>query len=69
MKVAEAEGCPTCGRECGERHVATTQRPSIAKMERWSDRGIAEATDGCRVEPDGLCEHGHQSWMLRLHLI
>lgn len=23
----------------------------------------------CWVEPDGVCEHGHPSWMIRLGLI
>lgn len=43
--------------------------PSIATMRRWMNDGIAKATDGCRVEPDGTCEHGKQSWLLRLGLI
>lgn len=29
----------------------------------------ATATDGCDVEPDGTCEHGHPSWLLRWGLI
>jgi hypothetical protein len=28
-----------------------------------------EATDGCYVEPDGTCEHGHPSWLIVLGLI
>ena len=24
-----------------------------------------EATDGCWVEPDGICPHGHPSWLLK----
>lgn len=28
-----------------------------------------EATDGCQVEPDGLCPHGHPSWLIVLKLI
>ena len=24
------------------------------------------ATDGCEVEPDGFCPHGHPSWLVRL---
>ncbi len=30
---------------------------------------VATATDGCDVEPDGVCPHGHPSWMLRMGLI
>ena len=26
-------------------------------------------TDGCRVEPDGICPHGHKSWLLELGYI
>lgn len=33
------------------------------------DAGGCDATDGCWVEPDGTCEHGHPSWALRLGLI
>lgn len=40
--------------------------PSIKTMERWSMDGVAEATDGCRVEPDGICPHGNPSWLLKL---
>lgn len=29
----------------------------------------ALATDGCVVEPDGVCPHGHPSWPLRLGMI
>ena len=28
-----------------------------------------EATDGCWVETDGICEHGHPSWLLRWGMI
>lgn len=24
----------------------------------------SEATDGCSIEPDGTCPHGHVSWEL-----
>lgn len=67
-RVIEAE-CPTCGRLEGERHKATRKAPTVGTMERWMEEGVARATDGCRVEPDGVCEHGHASWILRLGLI
>ena len=41
-------------------------RPSIATMERWLEAGVAKATDGCRVEPDGTCPHGKRSWLVVL---
>jgi hypothetical protein len=42
------------------------KRPSLATLERWAADGVAKATDGCRVEPDGTCPHGCESWILRL---
>lgn len=52
-----------------EKPLPTEPLPSMRQLERWSFDGIAEATDGCRVEPDGVCEHGHESWLLHLDLI
>lgn len=47
----------------------TTPTPSIEElMEMDANDGI-ETTDGCVVEPDGTCEHGHPSWMLALGFI
>jgi hypothetical protein len=46
-----------------------TPEPSVDELTEWMDDGIAEATDGCNVEPDGMCEHGHPSWLLQLGLI
>ncbi|MEE8207664.1 MAG: hypothetical protein V3T88_01710 [Nitrosomonadaceae bacterium] len=49
--------------------VDQTKAPTLEDMEEWMDTGIAEATDGCHVEPDGTCPHGCQSWLLELGLI
>ena len=69
MRVAEAQ-CPSCDRLSGERHVATVSRPSMDELEDIVfDRIMPYATDGCDVEPDGHCGHGHQSWLLKLGLI
>lgn len=46
-----------------------TEEPSIEELMDWMEDGIAEATDGCDVEPDGRCEHGCESWLLVLGLI
>ena len=43
--------------------------PSIKTMTRWMLDGIAKATDGCQVEPDGTCPHGKQSWLIVLGYI
>ena len=42
--------------------------PSMAELERWtSDCGCeAVCPEGCWVEPDGHCEHGHPSWLIYL---
>jgi hypothetical protein len=67
--LVDVDKCPTCKRTKGERHVVSTKRPSISKMEKWVSNGVAKATDGCTTEPDGHCQHGHSSWLLRLGLI
>lgn len=50
-------------REDGIKHVATTPTPTVEQLQAWDFDGICEATDGCRVEPDGRCPHGHTSWL------
>lgn len=46
-----------------------TEIPDDDQLQEWIFDGVAEATDGCPVEPDGHCEHGEPSWLLRLGLI
>ena len=48
----------------------TTEQPSLETIEEWmwEDAGC-EATDGCWLEVDGTCPHGHPSWLLRLGLV
>lgn len=42
-------------------------RPPIEDLWDWVDEyGQCTATDGCWVEPAGVCEHGHQSWLVEL---
>jgi hypothetical protein len=48
----------------------TDSRPDSEDLQDMLTGEIdAEATDGCYVEPDGVCEHGHPSWPLYLGLI
>ena len=48
----------------------TTDEPDLETLESWMEEdGGCEATDGCWVEPDGICPHGHPSWLIRLGLI
>lgn len=46
-----------------------TPEPTEDELAEWMMDSVVEATDGCEVEPDGMCEHGHPSWLLRLGLI
>lgn len=70
MALVAVERCGGCGRHRGERHVVVGKQPSMATLERWVSNGVAKATDGCGgIEPDGECEHGHQSWIRRLGYI
>lgn len=48
----------------------TMNEPDVEQLIEWErDGGGCEATDGCWVEPDGTCEHGHPSWLLEMGLI
>jgi len=33
------------------------------------DEEMPTATDGCTIEPDGVCEHGYPSWLMYLGYI
>ena len=46
----------------------TVEVPSEEELEGMLWEGVAAATDGCAVEPDGICPHGHVSWLLKLGL-
>ena len=43
--------------------------PDLETLEHWMNDSGCEATDGCWVEPDGHCEHGKPSWLLKMGLI
>ncbi len=47
----------------------TVERPDMEQIEEWVFDSVCEATDGCEVEPDGICPHGHVSWLIRLGLL
>lgn len=67
--------CAECATLVAHRHGRiprkrrVTRQPSLHTMMRWMDDGVAKAVDGCKVEPDGCCEHGSESWLLRLGLV
>lgn len=47
----------------------TTPQPDDDQLQEWTFDSVCEATDGCEIEPDGVCEHGHPSWLICLGLI
>ncbi len=47
----------------------TEPAPGDEQIEEWVMDSVCDATDGCQVEPDGTCPHGHPSWLLRLGLV
>ena len=47
----------------------TEEAPDVELLEEWMMDGGCEATDGCWVEVDGVCEHGHPSWLLYLGMV
>ena len=48
---------------------AGTKLPCDAKLERWISDCVCPALDGCRVETDGICQHGLPSWLMALGYI
>jgi hypothetical protein len=47
----------------------TVDEPTLEDLEEMASEGIATATDGCSVEPDGVCPHGAESWLIALGFI
>ena len=41
----------------------------MSLLEEQHADGGCEATDGCWVEPDGHCQHGCPSWLVKLGVI
>lgn len=46
-----------------------SETPDAETLEEWLEDGGSEATDGCWVEPDSICPHGKESWLLVLGLV
>lgn len=61
--------CSACGATLYPIETPQNEKPTLEELMEWESEGICEATDGCVVEPDGVCPHGHQSWLLELRLI
>jgi len=47
----------------------TINEPTDEELIEMGSDSVCEATDGCTVEPDGVCPHGHPSWLLYYGLI
>ena len=45
------------------------RKPSIKTLEKWDYDGGCKSIDGCWVEPDGVCSHGYNSWLIELNYI
>ena len=43
--------------------------PSIKTLEKWSNDGVCKTPCGCKVEQDGCCSHGNDSWLLIMGMI
>jgi len=57
------------GIQTGQWPEPTVAQPDMDTLEQWMWEGIAEATDGCPIEVDGTCIHGHRSWFLVLGFV
>jgi len=42
----------------------TMEEPDAEEMREMAIDSVVEATDGCMVEPDGICPHNYPSWLL-----
>ena len=49
--------------------LTTDDIPDLDQIEEWLFDSICESLDGCIVEHDGHCPHGHPSWILALGVI
>lgn len=47
----------------------TEPQPSDDELAKYVLDDVCPATDGCEVEPDGTCQHGHPSWLRKLRIL
>ena len=45
------------------KHLRVSKIPGIRSLQNASENGVCKTPDGCKVEPDGTCPHGWDSWM------
>ena len=66
--IAHLEACESCGmKPAANGRIAHRATVKISEEDAsamiWGSMD-ALATDGCPVEPDGTCEHGHESVLI-----
>lgn len=66
--ILSGKGCPVC-RQSTNIKVDEVAQPSVEDLMAMESEGYSIDTDGCRVEPDGVCQHGCNSWLIELGLI
>lgn len=49
--------------------VPTDDMPDDEDISEMMMDGECWATDGCTVEPDGVCPDGHPSWLIALGIM
>lgn len=47
----------------------TIEEPDMEELQEQEWNGEVQATDGCIVEVDGECPHGHPSWLVYLRIV
>lgn len=72
-RLAEGHSQQNAEQAIPDQHIwpePTVDVPDMETIHEWlfADENC-EATDGCPIEPDGICPHGHPSWLLRLGLM
>ena len=53
----------------GDKMTDSIAQPSLEDLMAMEAEGYSIATDGCKVEPDGVCQHGCNSWLIELGMI
>lgn len=49
--------------------VPSCKPPTLEKLERWERDGYGRTPCGCKVEPDGYCQHNVPSWLIIMGFI
>lgn len=45
------------------------KQPTLEEMQEWYWNGYGMTPCGCKVEPDGTCQHNQKSWLVLLGFI